>query len=378
MAVNNNKVLILTESIGGNGHFRAAQAIAKGLDHEAPTVGVDISCGLPQFSRQLEGVVRKVYLNTLQYAPQLWGAAYKREEAFSDAFRSGVGKVIAAKLRRFLDPLNPEVVICTHAFCLGAAGYVKEQASQPYRLGAAITDFDVNGFWVHPAVDFYLVAHEGVAKKLHEKYGVPKERVHHTGIPIDPDFSRSRPDKGEIRKMLGVAPDPFTIMLMGGGLGLGPLERSIEQFQKDMPTSQLLVITGKNRPLLERLSARFGEKRNVHLFGYVQGMADWMGAADVIVTKPGGLTSSECLATGLPMVICRPIPGQEERNSQFLMQKKVALRQDRPGSIPRHISPLLDSPDAWREMSFRARRLGRPDSARDAAQIILQHLSYEK
>ncbi|SDW09614.1 processive 1,2-diacylglycerol beta-glucosyltransferase [Marininema mesophilum] len=367
------KVLILTETIGGNGHFRAAQAIAKGLDQKAPAVGVDISCGLPQYSRQLEGVVRKVYLNTLQYAPQLWGAAYKREEAISETFRSGVGKVLATKLRRFLDPLNPEVVICTHAFCLSAAGYVKEQVSHPYRLGAAITDFDVNGFWVHPAVDFYLVAHEGVVQKLHHKYGIPKERIYHTGIPIDPDFSRTRPAKAEVRKILGVEPDPFTVMLMGGGLGLGPLERSIEQFQKDMPASQLLVITGKNKTLLERLSDRFGQKKNIHLFGFVQGMADWMSAADLIVTKPGGLTSSECLAAGLPMVICRPIPGQEERNSRYLTQKRVALRQDRPGSIPQHIHPLIQSPE-WREMSLRARRLGRPDSARDAAQIILKHL----
>ncbi|MFC4076640.1 MGDG synthase family glycosyltransferase [Salinithrix halophila] len=368
------KVLILTETIGGNGHFRAAQALAKALDHEAPSVAVDISCGLPHFSRQLEGVVRKVYLNTLQYAPGLWGAAYSREEEISEALRDHLSKVISRKLQDYLEQIQPQVVICTHAFCLGAAGLVKEKLTHPFRLGASITDFDVNGFWVHPAVDFYLVAHQNVEEKLHQKYGVPLERIYRTGIPIDPDFAKDRPSKEEVREQKGIKPDPFTIMLMGGGVGLGPLERAITQFQADMPESQLLVITGKNKSLLERLTARFGESENIHLFGYVHGMADWMGAADLIVTKPGGLTSSECLAAGLPMLICRPIPGQEERNSRFLIQQRVALRQDCPGAIPQHIHPLMQAPKRWEEMSLRARQLGKPHSARDAVKIILQHM----
>ncbi|OYD07734.1 MGDG synthase family glycosyltransferase [Paludifilum halophilum] len=370
-----SKVLILTETIGGNGHYRAADAVLKGLQHVEPRLPVDITCGLPHFSRQLEGFVRRVYLNTLQFAPGLWGAAYSKEEEFSDTFRSSLGKVLAHKLEEYFDQVRPQVVVCTHAFCLGAAGVVKERGRIPFRLGTAITDFDVNGFWVHPSVDFYLVAHESVADKLQSRHGIPGERIYRTGIPIDPAFSRTPSPKREVRVEMAMDPDPFTVLLMGGGVGLGPLEHAIKQFDREMPEAQLVVITGKNKSLLERLRSRFDGKPNIRLLGYVDRMADWMSASDLIVSKPGGLTSSEALATGLPLLICRPIPGQEERNSRFLTEQRVALRQDQPRSIPRHIHPLMQDPGRWEEMSRRAKGLGKPRSSLDAAQVILQYLS---
>lgn len=368
------KIMIMTETIGGNGHFRAAQSLMRGLREVEPDAEVEITCGLPHFSKQLETLTRKVYLNTLQYAPGLWGAAYSKEEEISDTLRDSLGKVLARKLQSFLENSGPRVVVCTHAFCLAALGHLKEREGASFRLGAAITDFDVNGFWVHPAVDFYLVAHPAVTAKLRERYGVPEERIHCTGIPIDPDFSRPRPEKSTLRSRVGWDPDSFTVLLMGGGVGLGPLEECIRHFQLDMPEAQLVVVTGKNRALYRRLQARFSHRENTHIYGFVNRMANMMGAADLIVSKPGGLTSSEALATGLPLLICRPIPGQEERNSRFLVRHRVALRQDQPRAIPGHIHPLMQDPRRWEQMSERARNLGRPRSSLDAAKVVLNHL----
>ncbi|MDR6224950.1 MGDG synthase family glycosyltransferase [Desmospora profundinema] len=365
-------VMILTETVGGNGHFRAADAIRAGIKRTAPDVKVQIQCGLSHFSPSLERIVRQFYLGTLRYAPGLWGAAYQREQTWSEWFQTPLGELLSTKLLKLLEEQSPDVVVCTHAFCLGAMGQLKERHRFDFRLGAAVTDFDANGFWIHPAVDFYLLAHESVAEKIHDWFGVPRERLHVTGIPIDPCFTEDTGERAVLREQLGIAPEAFTVLLMGGGVGLGPLEKVVKSFRLEMPNEELVVVTGRNQRLLERLSARYDQEPGVHILGYTQRMRDWMKVSDLIVSKAGGLTSSEALATGLPMMICQPIPGQEERNSRFLTHHRVALRQDRPGEIPRHIHPLMKAPERWDQMRQRAKGLGKPGSALDAAGVILK------
>lgn len=369
-----DKVLILTETIGGNGHYQAARSLYQGLSQVEPNLHAEICCGMHRVSRPLEQLTRTVYLNTLQYAPALWGAAYSREGEISDRFRASLGKLLSRRLQEWLEEMQPDVVVCTHAFCLSAMGVIKERMGDRFRLGAAITDFDVNGFWVHPEVDFYLVAHENVAKKIRRRFGVPDQLIFRTGIPIDPDFSRPQPPKTVLRRMLGLDPDRFTILLMGGGIGLGPIEECLHHFRRLLPAAQLVVITGKNRNLYERLQEGFAGDPRIRLYGFVDSMVHFMNAADIIVSKPGGLSSSEALACGLPLMICQPIPGQEERNSRFLMRKGVALRQDEPEALARQILSLMENPVLLEEMSRRARELGKPDSSLAGARVIQSHL----
>jgi processive 1,2-diacylglycerol beta-glucosyltransferase len=363
-------VLILTETVGGRGHFQAAKALQAGLERTHPEARVTIRCGLSHFNPYMERMIRRFYLGTLRFAPRLWGVAYEREQTFSEWFQTPLGELLSGKLLTLLAQESPDVVVCTHAFCLGAMGQLKERHRLGFRLGAAITDFDANGFWIHPAVNFYLVAHEKVAEKLNQCFGVPRERLHVTGIPIDPGFTEQTAERSVLREELGIKPDAFTVLLMGGGVGLGPLEQVMRSFRTEMPTETLVVVTGRNQRLLQRLSSRYGREPGVHLLGYTQRMRDWMQVSDLIVSKAGGLTSSEALATGLPMMICRPIPGQEERNSRFLMHHRVALRQDNPPSIPRHIDPLMKAPARWDAMRERAKKLGKPHSAFDGAEVI--------
>ncbi|MBN2908452.1 UDP-N-acetylglucosamine 2-epimerase [Polycladomyces sp. WAk] len=369
-----DRVLILTEQIGGNGHFKAAQAIQKGLANAAPRLQTEIACGMPLVHPSLEQMIRKCYLHTLQYAPHLWGAAYRREGELSQWFKTPLGKLVANRIKDWVQQVQPRTVVCTHALCLSAMGRIKERMKRPFSLGAAITDFDVNGFWVDPAVDFYLVAHERVKQRLCQRFGISPGRIHITGIPIDPAFSVQQPAKSELRRMLGLDQNRLTVLIMGGGVGLGPMEACLTSFCRDWPEVQLVVVTGKNESLFRRLNDRFGEAEQVRVLGYVDRMAQWMNASDWIVSKPGGLTSSEALAAGLPLVICRPIPGQEERNTRFLLHQRVAVRQDSPAAIPRQMQSMQTDDAQWRRMRDNALQLGRPDSAHRAADVILNTL----
>ncbi|MBA4494658.1 glycosyltransferase [Paenactinomyces guangxiensis] len=369
-----DKVLILTENVGGIGHFGAALSLKKGLNMINPDLHVEVACGLPYVSKQLAVFLRKVYLNTLKYAPALWGMAYAKESYFSQLFSTPVGKMIGHKLKDFVERINPQVIVCTHAFCIGALAYVRERTRRPFRIGVAITDFDVNGFWVHPEVDFYLVAHSALIEKINRRYHIPEGKIFCTGIPIDPAFSVSGRSKHLLRIKLNLDPDRFTVLIMGGGMGMGPVEECINIFREKMPDIQLIVVTGKNRPLYERLRCKYNQDVRVCLFGFIEDMAAIMKAADIVVSKAGGLTSSEALATGLPILICQPIPGQEERNSRFLLEQQVAIRQDQPSFIPRELTTFVQNKHVLHSLSEQALKIGKPYSSFHGAEVIINHL----
>ncbi|MBA4547434.1 glycosyltransferase [Thermoactinomyces intermedius] len=370
-----DKILILTETVAGYGHYSAASSLKKGIELEYPGSEVQIVSILPMISKQLKSLIKKSYLQTLRYAPNLWGACYQWDSRFSKLFRDPMGKFVAHKLRTFIEGLKPRVIICTHAFCLSACAYLKSHTScKHFRLGGVVTDFDVHSFWVHPAVDFYITAHEEIGVKIRKK-GCQAD-LYSTGIPINPAFFTEQKEKKEARKQIGISPDRFTILLMGGGSGIGPFYSCLEAL-KHMPLKQnyqLLIITGNNQPLYDELSRELKNLSHVHLFPFVHNMVDFMCASDFIVTKPGGMTSSEALATGLPMVICQPIPGQEEKNSRFLLNKQVAIREDQPQHLPKQLTYLIEHPDPLHEMQNNATLVGKPGSAIDGAQIVMDYL----
>ena len=364
------KVLILTESIGGNGHLLAARSIGKALKQLDSTVEIKLLNGLSLVSRHLENTIRHAYIQTLRIAPQLWGQAYNQERKWSTLFQMPLGAVIANYLQEAIKREDPDVVVCTHAFCLSAAAKLKKNGS--YRLGAAITDFDVNGFWMHEEVDFYIVAHEDIGAKI-DKDGYSHAVIVTTGIPIDPLYSEvCKQSRQHMRQKLGLHQSQPTLLMMGGGLGLGPIDRMIgklvDNFINDV---QIIVVTGRNEALQKRCKQLYGSHSNIHVLGYVEALAYYVAAADFIVTKPGGLTSSEALAMGLPIIVTNPIPGQEERNSRFLLRHRVALRVNNPHDVSRYVRPFIDDANFYEQFSGRARRVGKPESAKHAAALIL-------
>lgn len=369
------KVLIFTETIGGNGHYMAARSLEKALTEIDPKIETKLICGLSLVSRKLERAIRHSYLQTLRLAPKLWGKAYAREHKLSEVFQLPLGQLLAYYLEELIAQEKPDIVICTHAFCLSAIAKLKSKHA--FRFGAAITDFAVNGFWVHEEVDFYFVGHDELRHQIHKD--VHETEIIATGIPIDPLFSEvGKVPKRILRQKIGVQEELPTVLLMGGGMGLGPLDRLIEKIIAEFDdTLQLIVVTGRNEWLRKKCEASYRNSPSIHVFGYVNHMPHMLAACDLIVSKPGGLTSSEALAMGLPILIIEPIPGQEERNSRFLLARHVALQVNNVAHICRYIRPFIEDPHFYERFKVRAQSVGKPDSSRRAAEVILRKL-YQK
>jgi processive 1,2-diacylglycerol beta-glucosyltransferase len=233
-----------------------------------------------------------------------------------------------------------------------------------------ITDFDLHGMWLYRGVDWYFVACEETKVHL-AALGVSPETIHVTGIPIDPGFAVRR-EKEALRRELGLLPDRTTLLVSAGGFGMGPVETLVRVLQDIRQPVQVAVVCGKNPALRERLENLPAPVHPVHVVGFTTEMERWMAASDLLVGKAGGLTSSEALASGLVMVIVNPIPGQEERNSDHLLEEGAAIRCNNLPALAFKIDTLLSDPGRLEGMRRAVSRLGRPRSAERVTSIVLE------
>jgi processive 1,2-diacylglycerol beta-glucosyltransferase len=229
-----------------------------------------------------------------------------------------------------------------------------------------VTDFDVHALWLCRHYEQYFVALDETRAHL-EKLGIPPNKLTVTGIPIDPVFALEK-DKREMRLKHGLAPDKITILVSAGGFGVGKIEdlwTCLSEIQND---AQVLVLCGRNEELRKKL-AKLGARNSI---GYTTQMDELMSASDILLGKPGGLTTSEALAKGLAFVIVNPIPGQEERNSDHLLEEGVAIRCNNLPVLAYKVGQLLNDGERLARMQNHARRLGRPNAARDIVHKLLE------
>ncbi len=363
-------VLFLSASVG-EGHTAAAQAVSSALVERLPRAQCEIVDSYRYASNVFHRVASNGYIGIVKLLPQLYKFAYDQAERATkiSAFKTWLHRYTALNLRQFVSELQPDVVVCTHAFPCGVmAEYKREFADAPSVVGI-VTDFVVHPFWIHRNIDRYAVGTAAMRQTLVSR-GVQNSRVVVTGIPIDCRFGNAT-SKRRARQLIGVAPDVTTLLLMGGGLGIGPLENALLAIDRLDTKVQTVVVVGKNKGLERRLNevAKTLHHR-VRVAGFIPNVYDYMRAADVLVSKPGGLTSSEALATELPMIMLRPLPGQEERNTRYLQERGVGIRVDRSRELTGAIEKLLQSPAILERMRRDARNLARPQAAQSVASII--------
>ncbi|MBT9153502.1 MAG: Processive diacylglycerol beta-glucosyltransferase [Firmicutes bacterium] len=356
-------VMIFSASIG-HGHNQVAQALAS----EAKCQGhaVQVIDGLEFVSPFLSKVLLESYLNMLRYTPSVYGKLYQwTEEPMLFDFASLINKLLCRKFKRLLALHRPEAILCTHSFPAGLLAALKLRLGEPVRLVGAVTDFTVHYTWVNPGIDTYVLASHKLMPLIRHM-GVQEAALAPLGIPIRPRFANP-PSKIEARLALGLNDKP-TVLVMGGGLGMGTPSELVRQLDSSMSDSQMIVLAGTNESLLRELKAvRFVNP--VTVLGFVENVEAYMAAADVLVTKPGGVTCAEALAMALPLVFVSPIPGQEWRNSTFLVEQLAAIHFEESTLAPK-LADLIHDEVRLSCMSRMARELARPHAAREIVELL--------
>jgi processive 1,2-diacylglycerol beta-glucosyltransferase len=269
---------------------------------------------------------------------------------------------------------QPELAVCTHFLPAEIISWLKQKKRLATQQAIIVTDFDVHAMWLCHHYEHYFVAMEETKAHMQE-LGIPEGKITVSGIPIDPIFAQNK-DKAEMRKKHGLKADLPAILISAGGFGVGPMEMLIESLGKLKNKVQVIAICGRNEELKNRLevsSRQLHQSCPVKIFpiGYTTEMDEYMSAADLLLGKPGGLTTSEALAKGLPLVIVNPIQGQEERNSDHLLEEGVAIRCNNLPVLAYKIDTLLGDPNRLAMMRKNTSRLARPEAAIDIVKKLL-------
>ena len=372
------KRILMLHVAAGAGHERAARAVAAALERVRPGTVVDVRDALEFSSRFLRTTYASTYNRLLAKAPRVWGQVYKRTATPHDSYRQKIRTWLAVwgspKYFEAIEAFKPDVIFCTQFLPAEVLAEWREEGKVGVPVVTAITDFAVHPIWVHRGMDHYFVAADSVKEELVDTEMVPASRVTVTGIPIDPKFAMPL-DAHDARLSLGLDPDParLTLLLMGGGHGWGPIGSMLDVVLALPDNVQALVVAGKNEKLRARLAAKTAHVADrVKVHGFTNEMERFLAASDVIVSKTGGLTVSEALAMGTPMVVFRPLPGQEERNCDFLQESGAGVRVHDHEELHFRLKHFLHDPHRLAEMKANALRLGRPRSAFAVAERLLQ------
>ena len=358
------------------GHSKAAQNIKEALLFKDPRIEVNTLNGLGYFYPRGEKVVDLAYMLTIKYFPHLWGKAYDRKKVIKalSPYRKIVHRITFRKLRRFIADSKPDCFVATQAFPCGLIADFKESKNLKIPLIAIVTDYHPNRFWVHPGVDRYVVACQE-ARDVLIGQGVNPQKIKILGIPISVNFLTSYP-KEIVGKELGFTENLPTVLVMGGGLGLGPI-KVIAQHLDDLDQDfQIIVVCGKNKRLYQWFIKKKGVfKKPIFIFGYSDNIYKIMDFSDIIITKGGGITISESLAKGLCIVVTNPIPGQEERNVSYLNKVQAIVRTDEAQKVAEVVGNILNNPKDMYRFKERAKDNSFIDSSLRIVDLILELIS---
>jgi processive 1,2-diacylglycerol beta-glucosyltransferase len=375
-------ILILSASVGA-GHMRAAEAVA-GACHvlvpDAQVTNVDV---LEMTNALFRRVYGKLYIDLVNKAPHVLGYFYdlmdqpsKSTSNRGDRFRLALQKLNLAKFMTFLKSQPWDIVINTHFLPAEIIASLRKQNVLSVPQVTATTDFDTHRLWVNqPCERYFTATPEG--KLYLQSWGVPGEDIFATGIPIHPVFSEPK-DRAACLAKHGLDGERPIVVQLAGGFGVGPIAKLFTGLlQIEMPI-QLVSITGRNEKLkaeLEKIPVP--ERHKVKVMGFTKDIDELMNVADLVVSKPGGLTTSETLARGAVMVIVNPIPGQESRNSDYLLENGAAIKVNNTATIAPKITSLLS--DGQRLASLRAnvKRIARPRAAFAVVEKSLELITKE-
>lgn len=366
------KVLFLTNT-AGQGHHSTAKALYDMLKSEG------VECRIIDTYEYTDPVRYKIidrgYLMATSKLPKAYGIFYrafekmpKRESLYSPMNVDNF--ILGLKLKKFFDnEFNPDVIVCTHVFSAQVVNVMKARGWIKAPIIGIVTDYTIHPFWEDvPYVDYIVIASEMLTMQA-VKRGISKEKILPLGIPVNPKFSK-KIDKAEARDMLGIDRDKLTVLLMSGSMGYGNIANVLAQIDSIDADFQIIAVCGNNNNARLRIK-NMKTRKKVYCYGFVNNIDVMMDAADCIVTKPGGLTTSEALAKNLPIVMINPIPGQEERNVEFLLNNGLAINATKTVPVDEALYQLFMYPEKLENMKANIRLIGKPNASRDIANFIL-------
>ncbi len=369
------RILIATITAGA-GHLQAAAALEEAWKAMRPRDTVEVVDVKKFFSALHKKVYTDGYVSMVNRAPELWGMLFKATDNPKlvrrlAALRRKLPPASTMKFIKYVRQFKPDVVFCTHYLPVEILGKAREKwPGKPPFAACVVTDFEAHALWMGDAVDLYCVAAEETKARLVAR-GATADIIA-TGIPISAKFS-SAIDAASVRKRYGLRDDLLILLVLGGGFGMGPVAEILHELDKVPQPFQTLVVAGKNEELRRELAAQ-DRKHPTHVLGFVTNMNELMTVSQIIISKPGGLTSSEALALGKPLFILNPIPGQEAANSDFLLERGAAAKANRVEDLPFRLEKLLGT-KKLEEMSAAARSLGRASAANDICREVLKRVA---
>lgn len=373
MGTMKKRVLIISTS-AGTGHVKAADALAQAFARDPRVEAVEHRDALEFTNKLFRNFYSKLYVQLIRSAPLLLGWVYKSSDEpwKNDTVRLQLDRLNTGPLVKFIRKFRPDITVCTHFMPAGIIAHLISKGLLDAHLSIVVTDLDMHAMWLSRVFHRYFVAIEETKVHL-ETLGLPADRITVSGIPVCPEFSQEI-DRAAVRRSHGLDPDKTTLLLSAGALGVTPTEFVVGRLMQLRHDVQTIVICGKDEELRERvrkLVESGGHAARFLVMGFSDRMAELMKISDLFIGKPGGLTTSEALACALPMVIINPIPGQEERNSDHLLEKGIALKCNEFTTIPYKIDALLDDPARLESMRRNAAELGKPHAAQTIVDTLL-------
>lgn len=400
------KVLIMSASTGG-GHNRAARAIEEELIKKTVD-GESIECkivdSLKLVNTTMDKIISRGYEKSAIYTPNAYGRVYRLSESglvSKNEFKDNmITTFMAKKFRKLLLDEKPDVIIGTHPFPMIALSTLKKQCShhaisntvfhsslndkfvsyfninQFPILISVLTDYTTHSTWIQNELDYYIVGHEYV-KELLISEGVDSNKIKPLGIPVEKSFLQHR-NRELVLSELGFDSSKLTVLLMGGSFGAGNIKETLEELININRDFQILVITGKNESLKEKLDKKLklhNLDKKVKVLGFTNKMNDILASIDVLVTKPGGLTTTEALLKDVPMIVPYYIPGQEEENLDFLCNCGSALRTTKKYSLSVLLKVLIDDSSRLEILKKNIKSIRKFNSSQNIANLVVENLS---
>ncbi len=330
MEAEKKHILIISGPMG-NGHIQAAAGIEAWAKEEFQDYRVT-NINIADIMWKIYSLFyAKLYKFLISYYPRGWEDIYSHNDR-PDNFMSGIESKLrimtARPLLKEIKKLKPDFIISTHFLPPEILNEEKKRGRLDIPVASVVTDFSLNRIYVQPYMDYFFVASDELKFRL-QKEGIPEGKIYVTGIPVKPEFDRipSPEEKAKIKEDLGIDKDAIVVLLMMGGDSKGVLYKLCQLLLDNFDELVFIALPGKNKPLLAKLE-KLKESHQDRLLpvGFTKDVWRYMAASSIVVSKPGGISTSECLAMMLPMVIMYPIPGQEERNTDYLLDIGVASK----------------------------------------------------